>query len=593
MQIVTSTLVIKSSDDEGVIYGIASTPSLDVVGDTVDPMGANFELPIMLLDEHKGNIIGIVEEATPTPDGIQVKARVAKDASPKCRQLWQDIKSGVKAAFSIGFVPLESKSNGKGQHYSKWVWQELSIVGNPANTDAVIQVVKHSTNLTENGQNMNIQQQIAAKQAEKAALAQANEALVVKAVMTDEDQTSYDKNKTELDRIDKHLQMLQETEAAMVKSAVTIDPATVNNANAGSQARAGIVTVKSNLPKGTAFVRYATALARSKGNLMQAAEIAKSYKDTPEVETIIKAAVQVGTTTDPTWAAPLVDYTTMTSEFMELLRPQTILGKIDGFRRVPTNIKIQGQTSGATVGWVGQGKLKPVSSLAFETTTLGEAKLSGIIPITEELARNSSPSAEALISNDLRESIAQFLDDAFINEAHAATAVSPASITNGITAITPTGTDVAAVKKDVQTVFEQFINANLDPSGAVWVMSPVRALALSLMTLAQDNPAFPTINMNGGTFFGLPVVVSLTAGDNIVLFKASEILLADEGVITLDSSSEASLLMSDDPENDKATMSMVSLWQAGMIGFKADRFINWKVRRKEAIALIKDAAYTA
>ena len=81
MQIATSTLVIKSSDDEGVIYGIASTPTLDSVGDTVDPMGANFELPIMLLDEHKGNIIGIVEEATPTPEGIQVKARVAKDAS--------------------------------------------------------------------------------------------------------------------------------------------------------------------------------------------------------------------------------------------------------------------------------------------------------------------------------------------------------------------------------------------------------------------------------------------------------------------------------------------------------------------------------
>jgi hypothetical protein len=36
-------------------------------------------------------------------------------------------------------------------------------------------------------------------------------------------------------------------------------------------------------------------------------------------------AVAAGTTQDPTWAAPLVNYRIMTDEFIELLRPATIV----------------------------------------------------------------------------------------------------------------------------------------------------------------------------------------------------------------------------------------------------------------------------
>src|SRR5690606_32806275 len=170
-----------------------------------------------------------------------------------------------------------------------------------------------------------------------------------------------------------------------------------------------------------AFTRYAIALARSKGNLMQAAEIAKGWQDsTPEVETVLKAAVAAGTTTDPTWAAPLVDYQNMSGEFIELLRPETIIGKIQGLRRVPFNIKMPAQTSGSTVGWVGEGRPKPVSSLAFDTVTLGFAKAAGIVVLTDELVRFSNPSAEAIVRQDLIESMAQFLDKDFVDPAKAA-----------------------------------------------------------------------------------------------------------------------------------------------------------------------------
>ena len=58
-----------------------------------------------------------------------------------------------------------------------------------------------------------------------------------------------------------------------------------------------------------------------------------------------KAAVAVGTTTDATWAGPLV-VTQPLNEFLELLRPRTLLGRIPGLRQVPFNVSVPTQTTG-------------------------------------------------------------------------------------------------------------------------------------------------------------------------------------------------------------------------------------------------------
>jgi HK97 family phage major capsid protein len=95
-------------------------------------------------------------------------------------------------------------------------------------------------------------------------------------------------------------------------------------------------------------------------------------------------------------------------------------------------VKVPRQTGGASVNWVGQGKVKPLTSLAFDSLTLDPAKIAGIIPMTEELVRLSSPSAELLVRDDLAAAITQFMDSEFIDPTNASTDVSPASITYGL-----------------------------------------------------------------------------------------------------------------------------------------------------------------
>lgn len=401
--------------------------------------------------------------------------------------------------------------------------------------------------------------------------------------LNEAESTEYDQLDAELKSLDAHETRLKEHQAIEAKSAVPV---------VGDPAAHSPVIVKPNVTKGTAFTRYAIALARSKGNLMQAAEIAKQWKDsTPEVEIVLKAAVAAGTTTDPAWAGPLVQYQDMAAEFIELLRPATIVGRIEGLRRVPFNVRIPGQATGSSVGWVGEGKPAPVSALAFNTTTLGFSKVAGIVAITEELARFSTPSAEGVIQQDLISTISQFLDGQFIDPAVEAGAngLSPASITNGVKAIPASGKDAEAVRADVKKVFQAFINANLSVAGAVWIMSETTALSLSLMLNVMGQPEFPGLTMAGGTFFGLPAILSQTVGNNIVLAKASEILFADDGGVTLDVSREASLQMDSAPV--AGATELVSLWQSGFIAMKAERFINWKRRRVEGVRYISGVAY--
>lgn len=418
--------------------------------------------------------------------------------------------------------------------------------------------------------------------------------------------------KDEIKAIDQELEDLRSLEAINATKAVPVPKVTPGqtekptDAATASRGGSNIVVVERKLAPGVAFARLAGVMAHTKGNFRDALDFAsnrfpqeKGMQDIIKMfsqhsfEDVTKAAVAVGTTTGATWAQPLVQYNQMADEFIEFLRPQTIVGRIPNLRRVPFNISMPRQTSGGSAYWVGEGAPKPLTSLAFDQVTLRWTKLATIAVISEELARFSQPSAETILRDQLAAAVIQQMDADFVNPANAGTAnVKPASITNGVTAVVSSGGTEAAVNADIQAVFAPFIAANLAPTNAVWIMSATNALGLSLMKNALGQRAFPDVNMNGGTFYGMPVVVSEAVGNIVVLANAQDILLADDGQVSVDSSREASLQMDNAPANPAdATTVLVSLWQHNLLAIRAERYINWVKARAASVQYLSGVAW--
>lgn len=147
-----SLLQVKSIDSEQrIIRGIATTPTVDRVGDIVDPMGAVFRGPIKLHLYHKHDMpVGHVNFGKPTKSGIPFEAslpEVVEDGIVRDRvnEAWHSVKYKLLDAVSIGFNVLEEgveRLKSGGLYFTKWEMLELSLVGVPANPDAVIQAFK-------------------------------------------------------------------------------------------------------------------------------------------------------------------------------------------------------------------------------------------------------------------------------------------------------------------------------------------------------------------------------------------------------------------------------------------------------------------
>jgi hypothetical protein len=365
------------------------------------------------------------------------------------------------------------------------------------------------------------------------------------------------------------------------------------------------------LEPGIAFARYARCKGLAYIDHEPARVIAKNlYPDDERLHALLtpKAAVPAANTIDDAWAGYLVTEGGPFADFVEWLRPQTILGKfgaggVPGLRRVPFNVPLVTQASAGSGYWVGEGKAKPLTSWSYSRTTLTPLKVANIAVTTMELLRDSRMAADALIRDELAAALRERLDIDFIDPGKAAVSnVSPASITNAATPIPSAGSDAEDVRADIRTLFGAFIAANNPPSSGVWIMSATTALALSLMQNPLGQTEFPGIGMSGGMLFGLPVIVSEyavidTEGALVILANASDIYLGDEGGVDVSVSTEASLEMDNAPTNASAPSgavaetTMVSLWQTNSVGFRAERAINWALRRTDSVQYIEGVTW--
>ena len=602
-------LHVKSFDLEARTFaGMASTPELDRQGHVVDPAGVTFANPLPLLLHHnQEHPIGRVTLSR-VSDGIAFEAMLPTIDQPgrlrdRVDEAWQSIKAGLITGVSIGYRILDGaieRLKDGGLKLLKTEIVELSLVTIPANTQASIRLVKSLAvsrpvqlavaGASHPGARMKPTTAEHIKSLENSRAAQVARMVALQdgaaeagTTLAEPESIEYDELALKVKSIDADLVRFRALEQTQIAAATPVP-------NAASPVTSPVsIQVKTNLDPTTPFCRLVLAHIAGKGSRQDAINYAARWNDsTPEVQLALKAATAPATTTDPTWMGVLVP-PPVVKGFIELLRPKTILGRLAGLNQVPFNVLVPMQTGGGTYSWVGENAPKPVTKFTLGSTTLTWSKIAAIIALSEELTRLSTPSAEDVVRREMVNGIAQFMDQQFIDPTVAAVAgVSPASITNGITPITTTADPV----KDVTAILMAFTAANIPVDRITLIMSSTTAFQLAVKLNALGQPMFPSLTATGGTIFGIPVIPSNAAGNNVIGVAPEYILYADEGGTTIDVSREASVQLNSAPDNPgTATTVLVSFWQQNLVGIKAERFVNWKRAINAAVQYVGATAY--
>lgn len=645
-----SILTIKSMSEEGGkrrFSGIATTPSTDRMGDVIDPKGAVFKLPLPFLWQHNSNDpIGWVIKAKVTGAGIEVDVELCDMSSEpdddelrkRLDKAWKMIKHKLVRGLSIGFNSIKHAyiEATHGLNFMEWEWLELSAVTIAANQDCTITSIKTAddeiraalglsssgTRPGVSGSNRTAIGRASQPQSKKGStmktLAQLREERAAKAARMKEltelmqadgyeeseaDTTEFDTLEGEIKALDVEIRVAR-FNAMNASTAKGVDG---SNSSAASASRGGLSFVKKTDPddafKGQAFTRFLMAkaaafVAMKEGTLLNPVDFAvrRWGKTHPNLIQNIRTAVAGGGTSSGEWGAELAQSDArFTGDFIEYLYSKTLFDRLP-LRPMPARVHIKGQDGAATGYWVGESKAIPVSKADFSDVELTPLKVGAIAVCSKELVADSSPSAEMWIRDSIVQASSQRVDTTFFSTSAASSGVSPAGLLNGLSALAPSGTDAAAVRADLMSLYVDFLTAK-NASGLVQVMTPSMAKAISLMVNALGQTEFPNLTSEGGTLLGDPVYTgdNVTAGDWL-LMKPSDIWKIGDSGIEVSMTDQATIEQNDAPQGagDTPTASsatLMSLWQTEQLGFKVVRRINYAKRRSGAVKVLSNAEY--
>lgn len=396
-----------------------------------------------------------------------------------------------------------------------------------------------------------------------------------------EQAAEFDTVLADIEKMDAEIEKKVKAEELLAKSAKPVD-------TIAAAATVKHVSVEDNA-KISPMVRAAIAKAVAPAYGMSAIDYSeKRWGDNQ----LIKSAVAIGNTTSSTFASDLVATNVHRADlFVELLRPMTILGQMNGVRQFnfdqAGSISIPRQTGGVTAGWVGEGSSISVSPEVYDNITLSPKKIAVMIGITNELLYRADPSIEALIQDDLLKGTAQAVDTTFFTTA-AAGSNSPAGILNGLSQLT--GGDITVGTTDLPGLVAALSNmvssmraANAPMVNPVWVMSNVMKTYLQFLRNSLEQPMFPEISINN-SLFGFPIIASnnVTSGASgfYALMDANQVLMGQDQAYVIDSSDVAAYQTDTAPATPPTPMQ--SAFQQDLRVFRIRGRMDWAKRYSTA-----------
>lgn len=244
---------------------------------------------------------------------------------------------------------------------------------------------------------------------------------------------------------------------------------------------------------------------------------------------------------------------TQSNEIIELRRSATVVRGL-GPRTLPlptgtTNVpKI---TAGASGGYIGENTNAPKSQQTFGNVQMTAKKLAVLVPISNDLIRNASPQADAVVRDDVVRSLAVTEDRAFLR------ADGTNGTPKGLRYWAPAGNIVAAgatslaqVSSDLGSLMLALMSADVMAGNWAWIIAPRTWKYLTTVQNTNGFYVFRDEMVNQKTLWGFPyrvttsVPINLTVGSNadcseITLVNMDDMAIGDNLNLTIDVSQEA------------------------------------------------------
>jgi HK97 family phage major capsid protein len=328
--------------------------------------------------------------------------------------------------------------------------------------------------------------------------------------LTEEEQTKVTAGESELKSLDSTIAAAERSEAEQAKNVKAAEPTKVEPVPAEP-------LIKHE--PGMAFARMvrSIAAAKSEGSGMRgAAEFCEKTLRDP----VVAKALAAGTGTGGGFLVP----ENYSSELIELLRAMSVV-RASGARTVPLqngNLSIPKITGGGSATYIGENTNIATTEQTFGLVKLSAKKLAAITPISNDLIRFASPSADALVRSDLLDALALAEDQHFLRGDGLGAGPkglrywAPAAnrlLVNGTV-------NLANVTNDTSRLMLQLLNANVRLRNPGWITSPRVKMFLEDIRDGNGNKAFPEVA--SGSFRGYPMRVTTTVPINLAVTNTSE-----------------------------------------------------------------------
>lgn len=293
---------------------------------------------------------------------------------------------------------------------------------------------------------------------------------------------------------------------------------------AGGDDRAGAKP----LARGLAMARGLRAIAAAKlagTGALGVPDILRGWGNTDLADKWAEARTKALAAGDPTGGGFLVP-TQFSTDVIELLRPSAVVRSLDPLvMPMPMgSVKVPRIGTGAAASYIGENTNVGKTQQQLEQLTLSFKKLACLVPISNDLVRYSSPSADTIVRDDMIRSMAAREDKAFIRDD--GTSGTPKGLKWWINALNKYNANATvnlanvtvdlgkAIQKlmqaDVPLIIQQFPdNTQAAPitSRPGWIFSPRTYMYLTTVQNAQGFYAFRG-EMMQGTLWGFPYRVT-------------------------------------------------------------------------------------